>query len=376
MRDMRNYKTSYGYAATEHNYCPMHNSATMYDYELFKIVALKKVLAAGIEVLLYCEIAEANVDNGTLKTITLLGKGYRITIAAKVFIDGTGDGDMAYLAGASYEKGQKDTGVLQPPTLMFKLGNVDLEKTLAYLEANPEQMERSATIECDPGYDVNHFRTHDAFVLVSMKKLVSDLRAQGKMPIDRDNIICLSTMVPGQVHMNCTRHLGADGSDVFSLSRAEIDGYLQIEKFVEMLKENVPGYENCYIMQIHPSMGVRETRRFSGIRTLTEHEVVNGIIDEESCGIGGYPVDIHSGEGDSTIFTRTPAYGLPYGITVSDEIESLMFAGRCASMDAVAMSTARVMGICMTIGEAAGVGAALAVKYGISPKAYRAKNHN
>jgi len=170
------------------------------------------------------------------------------------------------------------------------------------------------------------------------------------------------------VHLNCTRHLGTDGSDVFSVTRAEIEGYLQIEEFTEVLKQHVPGFENCYISQIYPSLGIRESRRFSGIRRLTEKDLVEGHFDEETIGIGSYPVDIHAGDGLSTIFTKIPAYGIPYGITVSNEIEGLMFAGRCASMDAVAMSSARVMPICMAIGEAAGIGAALAVKQNISPR--------
>lgn len=368
MRDMRNYETAYGHAASEHCYCPMHNSVTVFDYELFKIVALRKVLDAGVELLLHCDVESVNVENKTLKSITLMGKGYRITVAAKVFIDGTGDGDMAYLTGASFEKGQKDTGVLQPSTLMFNMGNVDLNKTIEFLEEHPEQMDQSKTMEIYSGYDASHFRKYPAFVMFGMKKLVSDLRAEGKMPIDRENLIFISSLLPGEVHLNCTRHLGADGSDVFSLTRAEVEGYLQVEKLVKTLQEHVPGFENGYITQIYPSMGIRESRRFSGIRTLTEYEVVNGVINEETIGIGGYPVDIHNGNGAGTIFTKTPPYGIPYGITVSDEINGLMFAGRCASMDAVAMSSARVMGTCMTIGEAAGVGAALAVKYGIEPK--------
>ncbi len=369
MEDLRAYKTSYGQAATAHRYCPMHNSVTLYDHELFKIVALRKVVDAGIELLLHCELESVNVDNKELKTITVMGKGYRITVSAKIFIDGTGDGDMAYMTGASYEKGQKDTGVIQPPTLMFNVAGVELERTFRFLEEDPEQMTPHKTVEVYDGYNAEYFRKDPTFVMVAMQKLVTELRAQGKMPIDRENIICINSVLPGEVHLNCTRHLGTDGSDVFSLTRAEIEGYLQIEKFVETLKEHVPGFEHCYITQIYPSMGVRESRRFSGIATLTEKELVEGIIDENTIGIGSYPVDIHAGDGSGTVFTKIPPYGIPYGITVSDEIEGLMFAGRCASMDAVAMSSARVMPICMAIGEAAGVGAALAVKYGISPKA-------
>ncbi len=368
MKDMAAYKTAYGNAASDHKVCPMHNSVTLYDHELFKIVALHKVMEAGIEVLFHTDIEAVNVENATLKEITLRGKGWKIYVKAKAYIDASGDGDMAYLTGASYEKGQKDTGVLQPPTMMFTLAGVDIDRTIDYLAANPDQMERSKTIDCASGYDADFFRSDPNFVMVAMRKLFSELRAQGKMPVNRENIIVINSLLPGQVHMNCTRHLGTDGSDVFSVTKAEIEGYLQIEKFVEMLHEHVPGFENCYIAHIFPALGIRESRRFSGIRQLTEEDVVNGVFNDETIGIGSYCVDIHAGDGLSTIFTKIPAYGIPYGITVSDEIEGLMFAGRCASMDAVAMSSARVMPICMAIGEAAGVGAALAVKQNISPQ--------
>ena len=368
MKDMAQYKTSYGAAASEHKVCPMHNSVTLYDHELFKIVALRKVLKENIEVLFHTDVESVEVENAQLKKVILRGKGWRILVSARVFIDATGDGDVAYLTGASFEKGQQGTGVLQPPTMMYTVAGVDLDKTIDYLAENPDQMERSKTIDCANGYDADFFRSDPNFVMVAMRKLVSQLRAEGKMPINRENIIIINSLLPGEVHLNCTRHLGTDGSDVFSVTRAEIEGYLQIEEFTEVLKQYVPGFENCYISQIYPSLGIRESRRFSGIRRLTEKDLVEGHFDEETIGIGSYPVDIHAGDGMSTIFTKIPAYGIPYGITVSDEIEGLMFAGRCASMDAVAMSSARVMPICMAIGEAAGIGAALAVRKRISPR--------
>ncbi len=366
--DLRAYKTPYGAAASSHLACPMHNSVTLYDHEIFKFVAFRKVLDAGIEVLLHAEIVSANVDNRTLKSIEVMGKGWRIELRAKVFIDGTGDGDMAYLAGASYAKGQKDTGLLQPPTLMFTLRGVDTEKTIDFVAEHPDQMDLCETTEVGAGYDAAFFRKNPNYVLVGLRKLFSQLRAEGKMPVDRDTLICIKSLLPDEVHLNCTRHLGTDGSDVFSLTHAEIEGYLQIEKFVETLRQYVPGYENCYISQIYPTMGIRETRRFKGICELTETEAVRGDIGPDTIGIGSYIIDIHMGDGSGTIVKKIPPYGLPYGITVSSEIEGLMFAGRCASMDAVVMSSARVMPICMAIGEGAGVGAALAVKHGISPK--------
>ena len=368
MADLRAYKTPYGAAASDHLACPMHNSVTLYDHEIFKFVAIRKVLDAGIELLLHTEVESANVDSGALKSVVLAGKGWKILVEAKVFIDATGDGDLAYLTGAHYEKGQKDTGVIQPPTLMFTVRGVDEDKLLQFVADHPEQMQLCDTIEVGRGYDADFFRANPNYVLVGLRKLFMEMKAAGKLPVDRDTLIAIKSLLPGEIHLNCTRHLGTDGSDVFSLTHAEIEGYLQIEKFMDFLREYVPGFENCYITNIYPTMGIRESRRFRAIRTLGEEEAVNGVIDEETIGIGSYIVDIHMGDGSGTIVKKIPPYGLPYGITVSADIEGLMLAGRCAGMDAVVMSSARVMPICMAIGEGAGVGAALAVKYGISPK--------
>lgn len=367
MDDLKNYKTSYGVAAYDHRYCPMHNSVTLYDHEIFKLAAFRKALDAGVKILLHAEIESANVDSGRLRSIVLSGKGYKICVNAKVFIDGTGDGDMAYLAGATYEKGQKDNGKVQPPTLMFTVAGFEEEKLLQYVEEHPEEMNTSSTIQCAEGYNADYFRKDPNWVFVGLKNLFTRYREQGILPVTRENIIVINSLLPGEVHLNCTRHQGADGSDVYSLSKAEIEGYLQVERFTEFLKEHVPGFEHCYITNIYPSLGIRESRRFHAIKTLKENEVVNGVIGDDAIGLGSYSVDIHMADGISTIFSKIPPYGIPYGITVSNEIKGLMFAGRCAGMDAVAMSSARVMPICMAIGEGAGVGAAIAVKKGIDP---------
>lgn len=367
--DLRSYKTAYGYAATEDLTCPLHDSMTFYDHEIFKIIAFRKVQQAGVEILLHTEVIDVNVDNGTLRSVTLFGKGWQIEVSAKVFIDATGDGDVACMAGATYGMGQRGTGVLQPPTLMFTVGNVDTAKTIQFVEDDPEQMQLSDTTEVRAGYDAAFLRANPHHILVGLRKMFLRLKAEGKLPIDRDTIIYITSLLPGEVHLNCTRHLNVDGSDLFNLTRAEIEGHLQIEKFMDTLHKYVPGFENCYITQIYPTVGVRESRRFAGISELTEDDLLTGRIGEDAIGLGAYMIDIHMGDGSGTIVKKVPPYGLPYGITVSRDIEGLMISGRCSSMDAVAMSSARVMPICMAIGEGAGVGAALAVKQGIPAKA-------
>lgn len=355
-------------SCTDHYPCPMHNSVTLYDHEIFKVVAFEMCLNAGVEILLHTEIIDTNVENGKIKTVTLFGKGYHIEVEAAVFIDASGDGDMGYMAGATYNMGQKDTGALQPPTLMFTLGNVDTDKTIEFIASDREQMRLCNTIECDfDKYNADFFRSNPYHVMVGLRKLFLELKAKGELPVDRDTLIYIKSLIPGEVHINSTRHLGINGSDVLDLTRSEIEGHLQIPKLVETLKKHVPGFENCYITQIYPSMGIRETRRFAGICELTEDRIMVGDVPEDTVALGSYIIDIHEAKGAGTIVKRIKPYGIPYGCTVSKDIGNLMFSGRCASLDAVVMSSARVMPTCMAIGEAAGVGAALAVKHNILP---------
>ena len=94
---------------------------------------------------------------------------------------------------------------------------------------------------------------------------------------------------------------------------------------------------------------------------------MNGEVPDDTVALGAYIIDIHDGLGGGTIVKHIKPYGIPYGCLVSSDIDNLMFSGRCISMDAVVMSSARVMPTCMAIGDAAGVGAALAVKHNILP---------
>ena len=356
-------------ACSPHHWCPMHDSVTIYDDEVFKVVALDMCIKAGVEILLYTQVIDTNVENGELKSVTLFGKGRKMEAEAKIFIDATGDGDVGYMAGARYEKGPDNNGKLQPPTLMCTIDGVDVDRVISHLEAHPEETVLADTIERYPGYDGSYYRNlnPDQHAMVAFRKLFSELREKGVLPVDRDTLISISTLTPGRVNQNCPRHKGIDGSDVKDLTKATIDGHFQNLKLIEVLREYIPGFENARLVRFYPFLGVRETRRFAGIDTLTEADLMNGVIDETTIGLGSYIIDIHDGAGAGTICKKVMPYGIPYGSTVSADISNLMFAGRCGSMDSVAMSSLRVMPPLMVMGQGAGVGAALAVKKGVKP---------
>lgn len=352
-----------------HNRCPLHNSVTVLQPDYFKIVAMEKCLEAGIEVLLHSELIDVKVVNRRMTQVTVMGKGMKIDVTANVFIDGTGDGDAAYLAGCSYEKGQKETGLMQPPTLMFSLCGFNEEEFFKYLEQHPEDLRPAESMMVSQGYDVPYFKSHRSYVFLGLRNRLNVLREEGKNPLSRDTLIYINSMNPGQIYINATRVHRFDGTDPHELTRAEIESMRQITQLVKLLKSEIPGFENCFISHINPNLGVRETRRFSGIKRLVIDDVVKGYIPEDTVALGSYKVDIHSSVDDSTILMDLEdPYGIPLGCLISDEVKGLLFSGRCISMDSESLASVRIMPTCMAIGEAAGVCAALAVKQGVLPE--------
>lgn len=350
--------------------CGLHDSVTVIQPDVFKIMALDFCRELKIDILFHLESLSVNRENGRIRSVDFWGKGMKVTVEAKIFIDGTGDGDVAYLAGCSYEMGQKGTGVLQPPTLMFSLLGFNEEKFFAWLDAHPEMISfhDAGTMEYSDDYNVNHFRTNKSYVFLGLRPLFRKWLEEGTCPVARDTLIYINSMNPGQIFMNCTRQLRCDGSDILSLTKGEIEAQGQILPLIERIRKEIPGFEDVRLDTIMPFLGIRETRRFKGLRRLTQEDVEGYRVPDDTVALGGYQIDIHSGTDDKTWGHQLAhPYGIPYGCMVSAEIPNLMFVGRCISMDAVALSTARVMPTCMCNGEGAGTGAAIAIRKGIDP---------
>ncbi|MBP8933763.1 MAG: FAD-dependent oxidoreductase [Candidatus Atribacteria bacterium] len=347
-----------------HRYCPHHLSTTSINQFYTRIICFQWIKECGIQLLMHCELSDAKVTNGRLQWVTATGKGMTFEIRAKVYIDGTGDGDLGYITGATYEKGH----ILQPPTLMFNLGGVNFKHFIDYIAAHPEELLYNVRPDTPSEYNADFFRDNPGHVFVGLNATVEKLREQGRCPIDRDTIIYIRLPIPDHVAVNSIRILNCDGSNIHDLSRAEMEGHLQIIPLIEMFRNYVPGFEDCYLTYIHPTIGVRESRRIMGIKKLSQGDVLSGIIPTDAVAIFSYFIDIHSGKEYTTYVKRIKEpYGVPYGCTVSKDIQGLMMTGRCISVDAIALGSSRIMTLCMAIGEGAGVGAALAVKQGIEP---------
>lgn len=343
--------------------CPKHASTANVDAEMVKILAFKMCKESGVDVILHVETIDTCVEEGKLKNITLYGKCNRVTVEADVFVDCTGDGDVAYLAGCSFELGRGENHDLMPPTVMCTIENVNDKALLDYVAEYPDEMKpMSTTIQTKPGYDAAYFKADPNYIFVGMTQLWAKLKEQGICPVSRGNVILINGIHEGQMYVNTTRLLNVDATDIQDLTRGEMEGHLQLEKLIETFRTYLPGFENCYISSIPSNIGVRETRRIKGIKCVKVEDAFAGLVPDDSICLSGYSIDIHHNTQNGTLFRKLEKpFGIPYGSLVSAEISNLLFAGRCISVDDHVVGSTRVMTSCMAMGQAAGIAASMAI---------------
>jgi hypothetical protein len=204
--------------------------------------------------------------------------------------------------------------------------------------------------------------------------LMLQAEAQGRYRFPRKTPIVRPQKSGIEWRVNLTQLANAegnamDGTSAQELSDAEVQGRQQIASVADFLKE-VPGFENSYIVDIAPQVGIRETRRVRGLYQLTERDVLDCASFDDTIGVNGWPLELHL-KGD--VEFRWPPIPesrgfnhLPYRMTVPQSLDNLWVAGRCASMSHEAQSAARVTGACFVMGQAAGLAADQALAAGCS----------
>ena len=323
-----------------------------HDMEKAKRVLAEFVARENIDVFLQTPIVDGILEDMSLKGLVVMTKeGMRI-IEGKVTVDATGDGDVAHFAGAPVEKGRED-GLMQPVTLEFTLEGVD----------------ESRAITCIG--DVDDVKLNGERFLDYCARCAK----QGLLPKNLAAVRLHPTVRPGQRQVNTTQYNGADATRVQDLFAAEVELRRQIEILVKFFRENLPGYEKCWCMASGDTLGVRETRRVQGEYVITAKELAAGkrfwdvVVHKAE-----FIVDIHNpagaGQAEDKIQYVVP-YDLPYRCFVPLKVENLLTAGRCISGTHRAHASYRVMSICMAMGEAAGTAAALCIKEGCTPAAWK-----
>jgi hypothetical protein len=319
------------------------------DPERLKLVLLEMLREAGVTLRLHTLFARADVEGGRIRHAVVEGKGGRRALAAPMFVDATGDADLARVAGVPTEKGRRSDGGMQAMTLLFAAGNVDADRFRA------------------AGGTAYIMRLFDEWT----REEGDTLRNPRRKSFSH---FWSAPSRPGEFTFNVTRVVGVDGSDAASLSAAEVEGRLQVWEFLErFLKPRVAGFEDAYVVWTAAKIGVRETRRVVGEYVLTEDDVCSFRKFPDAVLCGSYPIDIHSPTGDGTRFEPERFYGgrywtVPYRSLVPLGADNLLVAGRCLSATHEALSAVRCMANTLAMGQAAGTAAALSLREGIIPR--------
>ncbi|WP_300465050.1 FAD-dependent oxidoreductase [Desulfobacula sp.] len=313
-----------------------------YNSFAFKRTADHLLTQYGVALKLHRVVAGTIADNGIIRAVITESKSGREAVSGRIFIDASGDADLAAFAGAPYHKGDK-TGFMQLPTTMFLIGGVDGEK--AETDGIPEIKSRLMEAETKSG---NPF-----------PRLSVIVRPQPDHGIWRANMTRISR-----------EGLPIDGVDADDLTYGEIEGRRQVELYAEFLRKRIPGFENSFIIESAPEIGIRETRRIEGEYVIREDDVMGGTDFSDSIGCNAWPIERHTFDRE-TQWSWIPGRGyhqIPYRSMLPKKVDNLLVAGRCISTDSVAQSSLRVSGPCFAMGHAAGLAAAICVKNKEAPR--------
>ncbi len=303
-----------------------------FDHELFKIAADQILLDHGVRMLFHSFVCGAEVKQDKIEQVVVVGKSGPLSVKAKVFVDATGDADLAALSGAPWVFGREKDGLVQPLTTNFNVAGVDESRM-------------------PPGKEVT--------------ALYIKAKAEGRIENPREDVLLFRTTRKGEIHFNTTRITHIDATNVLDFTKAELEGRRQVWETFHFLKSEVPGFENSYIISIGPQVGVRETRRIVGDYVLTEEDVLGAKKFDDGIALNNYPVDIHNPAGTGTVLKHLKPgefYSIPYRCLTPKKISNLIVGGRPISTTHEAHSSSRVMPISCATGHACGAAAALAAK--------------
>jgi len=351
------------------NGCPtweesLQDWGVRFDAEALKIVLDEIVAEAGVELLLHSYVADTMVDDGAIKAVLIENKSGRQAVAGCVFIDGTGDADVAARAGAPTTHGRPFDNKPESMGSFFHLAGFE-----------PVSQERA-------------------------KELVEMVRSEsekGRFSFYNVNFLGCNAYHDDHTAANMTRFSGSSASAA-DMTAAELSIRRDVWKLVRYLQQNVPEFRHCYVQQTSPQVGPRESRQIVGPYALTGDDVRTGHKFDDVIARGSWWIDIHCPRGETypahlcvkecpkeaecpfwaSEHTRMLSrgelyppdddwYEIPYRSLLSVGVPNLLSTGRCISATHEGMAGSRVMGTCIAIGQAAGTAAALSTAAGVAP---------
>ncbi len=355
-----------------HNAYGNSYSVTPQDGEVLKLVNQKLCLDAGVDLVLNTYTVGPVMDGDRVAGARIVNKSGESEIRAQVVIDASGDADIAAQAGAPFHLGDEQ-GKLMSISLFSRMGNVDLDRHLEHVKANPYNF----MLGEDPYIGKSReeiaagLRTHKDYPLVTgYYEAVKLAQSRGEFHPNRQRVVFSITTIPGVVTINSTSMLGYSGIDNDDLNQVAIEGREQVFKVRDFYRKYAPGFEECYVVDSASAIGVRETRRIIGEETLTDEDCIDARKGPRDIGQGAYCLDVHQPSGviEHKHVRDGESYGIPYGVMIPQKVENCIVAGRPVSSDRFANGSVRNQAHIMTIGQAAGTAAAMCAERRTTPR--------
>jgi hypothetical protein len=338
--------------------CGFVNTITPYDPEIYKVLVFDMLHEAGVKLLLHSFVDDVQVNGDRIESVRLTSKSGKIDVKAKMFIDTSGDADVAYLAGVPVLKGREEDQLTQPMTMKFRMRGVDLAKVKQYMIDHPDEFYKKTPVA-----------ELSELPLTAVQGFYKHWKEAG-LPINRDQVLFFPGPGEDEVLVNTTRVQGLDGTQVEDLTEAEELGRKQVLMVADFMTKRLPGFEKASISQVGAQIGIRETRRLDGVYSLQITDVTEGRRFGDRIARSGYPIDIHDPKNKGVTaawIAGDGAYDIPYRCLLAKGVTNLLAGGRCISTSHEALATTRLTPSCMATGQAAGTAAGMAVKLGITP---------
>ncbi|NDO79648.1 pyridine nucleotide-disulfide oxidoreductase [Citrobacter sp. NCU1] len=332
------------------------------DAEMFKYVADKLMKESNVSVLLHCWAVDVIKNEDKVVGIITESKSGRTAIMAKRIIDCSADADIAYFAGAPINKRPREQ--MLGLTVMLNCTGVDVPKFESYIATQKPTYADWGTGFSDwsnKGEGITTSRKEDSMFSPYLESPFTQAKNDGLIPKDAKVCGTYSTFSEhGEAtQLNLVTIRGLDCTDVWDLTKAEIDGRENCIHAIKALRAYVPGFEKSKLRNFGMTVGTRDSRKIIGLKTIDAEYVTNEGRCDDSIGI--FP-EFLDGYGLVVLPTTGRYFQIPYGILLPQQIDNLLVAGRAVSGDKVAHSSTRNMMCCAVTGQAAGVAAAVSIQ--------------
>ena len=354
-----------------------HGDAGSYVFteaEEFKLELLLMMEEAGVQLLLHSLLVDVIKRDNRVLGVVIENKSGRQVVSAKMYVDATGDGDLAARAGAPFVVGVADgdlsaehgipVGSMHSMGVMFRVRNMDMPRCLEFLREHPEHFAVQGAGKMDLDQVREGFENGEMAVFY-VKGLAG---TQPGRTGDNRTIQFYNSPSPG-VFTCCCPVVQGNGLTVEDLTRAEIAIAKLVHQWLWEMRRYIPGCESIYLLDC-PEIGVRETRHFRGEYVLNWKDVLTGREFEDSIGRGSHTIDagpVPKELLEAPLPSRW-SFGIPYRSLVPREVDNVLLAGRCISCTHEASGCIRTSVQCMVTGQAAGTAAAMCVADNKTPR--------